>query len=297
MTRARSLAISLAPSPTRWIAGQREIGHLHQYRCVESWRAGGFEVFSVNAADEADAVRAAYPDIPVVVAERDMRGLCGRPVIPVSEMIRALRATGATYGGIAGADVRLADTCFPQRLVCDGQVTAILERADAAHPCDPIGVPDPGGAAALFFELGRAATLDLDPFAVGLPGWGSALAMALVFDGAAIVRAREPVLMHLAHPNEWGDDLHRFLFEAFRERFSPALCALRCSDRADVLPALGAIAASERHADLYADRASRHGWTPDLDRSARRHRLAYAAAVADLIRELSMPSSDVSFRS
>jgi hypothetical protein len=284
-----TLATSLTPRPVRQIAGGREIGHLNQYRCLESWRESGFHVVSVNVADEADAVRVAYPDVPVVVAERDARGLCGRPLIPVSEMIRTLQAAGVTWGGIASADVRVANPGLLQAVVDEGRIggwAVFMSRADVVHPCDDSGVHDPCGPSAVLFDVEHAAALDVDPFAIGLPGWGRALAVALLLGGSQATCLAADALLHLDHPRAWGDDLHQRFFAAFRTRFSSELEALQCRTGAEAQASLTAVADLGRHAESYADLAARRTGANGTVETARRYRSAYAAAIADLIRDL-----------
>ena len=294
MTEHPTLATSLAPSPTRRISGGREIGHLNQYRCLESWWASGFHVVSVNATDEADAVRTAYPDVPVIVAERDARDLCRRPLIPVSEMIRALQVAGVAWGGIASADVRVADPGLLRHIADEGRSggwAMFLNRADVVHPCDDAGVLDPSGPSAILFDVGRAARSDVEPFALGLPGWGRALAMALLLGGSHAICLADAALLHLNHPRAWGDDLHQRSFAAFRKRFSTELAVLQDEAGAGAQASLAAVADLGRHAETYADLAARCVRESGTAATARRYRAAYAAAVADLIRDLAVGAS------
>ncbi|MCJ2142955.1 hypothetical protein [Methylobacterium sp. E-066] len=291
-----TLATSLVPNPTRRIVGGREIGHLNQHRCIESWRASGFQVLSVNAADEAEAVRAAYPDVPIIAAERDARSVCGRPVIPVSEMIRALQTAGVTWGGITSADLRVADPTS-LRSIADEALEAgravLLSRANIAHPCDDAGSLDPNGPAAVLFDVGLAARLNIEPFAVGLPGWGRALAIALLVANSQAICPAGAALLHLDHPRLAGEDLDWSFFEAFRTRFSSELELLKSKDDVDVSASLAAVADLGRHARTYADLATRRADRCGTDESARRHMGAFAAAVADLIRDLATPRPEI----
>ncbi|CAA2160594.1 hypothetical protein MBRA_05750 [Methylobacterium brachiatum] len=296
-----TLATSLTPRPARQIAGGREIGHLNQYRCLESWRESGFHVVSVNAADEADAVQVAYPDVQVVVAERDARSLCGRPRIPLSEMIRTLQAAEVTWGGIASADVRVACPNLLRRIADEGRNggrAIFLSRADAVHPCDDAGVLDPSGPSAILFDVGRAAGLDVEPFAVGLPGWGRALAMALLLTGSQAICPAAAALLHLNHPSAWRDDLQQHLFAAFRTRFLSELAVLQGEAGAEAQASLAAVADLGRHAETYADLAARRPEESGTAEIGRRYRAAYAAAVADLIRDLAVaaPQAEISNR-
>lgn len=195
--------------------------------------------------------------MPVLVAERDARDLCRRPLIPVSEMIRALQVAGVTWGGIASADVRVADPDLLRRVVNEGRSGGrpiFLNRANVVHPCDDAGVLDPSGPSAVLFDVGRAAGLDVEPFAVGLPGWGRALAMALLLAGSQATCPAAAALLHLNHPRAWGEDLHQRFFAAFRTRFSSELAVLQCEKGAD---AQAAVADLGRHAETYADLAAR----------------------------------------
>ena len=98
------IVISLVPSLKRELDGVK-IGQTYQYSCLEAWRAAGFRVISVNAAVEEARVRALFPDVEIAIAQRDMSEFCGKPLVPLAEMLRVLQATVARLGGIVNSDV------------------------------------------------------------------------------------------------------------------------------------------------------------------------------------------------
>lgn len=164
-------------------------------------------------------------------------------------------------------------------------MAVFLNRANVAHPCDEAGELDSGGPSAVLFDVRHSAALDFEPFALGLPGWGRALAMTLLLAGSQAYSPVGAVLRHLDHPKLWGEEVHRRFFSAFRTRFSPEL--RRCSARRArtrchplpllrIWPARGGLRGPRRSPGR-RDRS--HG-------ICRRHRSAYAAAIADLIQEL-----------
>lgn len=65
------LVTSLTPFIKRPIEGVGDVGILYQHQCIESWKQCGFQVISVNAASEVSALKALYPGVEIVTAERD----------------------------------------------------------------------------------------------------------------------------------------------------------------------------------------------------------------------------------
>ncbi len=128
-------------------------------------------------------------------------------------------------------------------------MAVFLNRANVAHPCDEAGELDSGGPSAVLFDVRHSAALDFEPFALGLPGWGRALAMTLLLAGSQAYSPVGAVLRHLDHPKLWGEEVHRRFFSAFRTRFSPELRALQRTEartRCHPLPLLRIWAGTRR---------------------------------------------------
>lgn len=287
MARSIPLATSLSPFIKRYVGEDCEIGHLYQHRCIQSWRENGFEIFSVNAAAEVDLVKAAFPDVEVVTAERDMAALCGKPLIPLAEMIRALRATGASYGGIVNADVYAAESDVGARMAFDGRHALLFaSRYEVEHPFGRPRILYNNGFDAFFFDIATASALACDPFTIGLPWWDYMLPLAFMTEGHAAAWIDGFPLHHLTHRAGWDFDSWRHFHDTFLQRFAPSFEALRRSDRAQELPALDGIAATEALARRYLAYAEGRGLVHDTTTVAHRYQINTSAAVVDLIMEM-----------
>ena len=288
MTRSIPLATTLSPFLKRYVGEEEcEIGHLYQHRCIRSWRENGFDIFSVNAPSEVDLVKAAFPDVEIVVAERDMAAFCGKPLIPLAEMIRALRATGASHGGIVNADVYAADTNVGARMEFDGRHALMFaSRYEVEHPFGRPRILYNNGFDAFFFDIATASTLTCDPFTIGLPWWDYMFPLAFMMEGHAAAWIDGFPLHHLTHRAGWDFDNWRYFHDTFLHRFSPGFAELGRSNRAEQLPALDGIAATAALGRRYIAYAESRGLALDTKSVAHRYQTAYSVAVVDLIMEM-----------
>src|SRR5712672_3855222 len=112
MTERVKLYTSLPPELTRTIAGA-EVGMSYLAECVRSWRRAGFDVVSLNGAQEIEAVvRQGY--------EAECRQISReRPTI--DDFLAAIRASQASVAGIINADVLLIADSGLLRTAGDGE--------------------------------------------------------------------------------------------------------------------------------------------------------------------------------
>ena len=284
------IVLSLSPVISRTLNG-REIGHAYQARCVAAWQACGFRVISVNAASEVPWVEALYPDVEVRVAARDMSALCGKPLIPLAEMVAVLSETASSIGGIVNSDVFL-----PPRNVTGWMAAALgrsgsadclfLNREDVTHPVAASGAVYRYGFDAFFFKMSALDGLDLDPFTIGLPWWDYYLPMALISRGRLVASLERLPLRHLAHPQKWAASSWDYMFEVFRDRLSGDFVRLE-GERGAEAPALTALVTQDRMARRSLRTTTDHGSPTIIDGPEREYREAYSASVANLIFQLS----------
>ncbi len=97
------LITSIPPRMSRVDASGAEIGPEYQRRCIESWRAAGFDPISVNSVREP-----APEGVTVVTVDRDAEHITGRPHVFVSDLIQCGARSVADSGdvfAIANADL------------------------------------------------------------------------------------------------------------------------------------------------------------------------------------------------
>ena len=289
------IVLSLSPVISRRIAGEAEVGYAYQAQCVAAWRACGFRVISVNAAPEVPLLRAFYPDIEIAVADRDMSAICGKPLVPLSEMVSVLRQTGSPVGGIVNSDV-FVPPCdvtgwIRQSLEGtpgsgEGHDCLFLNRQEVSHPVDRDGPTYNFGFDTFFCKISALETIACDPFTIGLPWWDYFLPMAFILEGYRVAQIDRLPLRHLSHPHKWNADNWLLMLDAFRNRFRRRFAHL-AADPGSASPSMVGLMHEDRMVDFFANSPiDRRVDDPGFN-ALRRYREAYSVSVADLIFQMS----------
>jgi hypothetical protein len=200
MTERVRLYTSLPPEVSRTIAGA-EVGAAYLAECVRSWRRAGFDVVSLNGADEIDrVVRQRY--------ELEYQTISGdRPAI--DDFLQAIRRSQASVAGIINADVLLMADPELLRIVVDTHGMTLMERINI----DPDS-PRPTGRSCSGFDAFVFATAPLsridqgDEFLFGHPWWDYWFPFAYAAAGGRLRLVKAPVLFHLEHQQKWKHEHH-----------------------------------------------------------------------------------------
>ncbi|HVR63324.1 MAG TPA: glycosyltransferase, partial [Polyangia bacterium] len=185
------IATSLAPAKIE-----------RQQAAVRSWIEQGFDVVSVNVADEIGALSPQFPGVAFRVATRDARAMAGKPLVALDDVLGALRAENRTVSAIVNSDIVLAPLAGRPLGAAVASIAAggfaFSKRLDQETEADP-GVRYEGGIDAFFF--GRMLLFDYPatPYYLGLPWWDYFFALYPLLAGHPTVELREPIALHLAH--------------------------------------------------------------------------------------------------
>ncbi len=208
---ARTVITSIPPRLERTVQGNPAAGAAYQAHCVRSWIKAGFEVISLNAADELPALAAAYPEVSFEVAPRTARELWGAPLVPICDLVACLRRRGHAVAGIINADVfTMADRAYFDRLLalCEGGV-AYGMRLDVSDLSTDAQIEFYAyGYDYFFFDVARAEGLPAD-YVIGMPWWDLWFPLALSWSGVRLHRIFSPTVFHLKHPERTGGQLDR----------------------------------------------------------------------------------------
>jgi hypothetical protein len=201
MTEKVTLYTSLPPEVSRSIAGA-EVGAAYLAECVRSWRRAGFDVVSLNSAQEIERlVRQRYA-VEYLQVSRD------RPAI--DDFLTAISGSQAAVAGILNADVLLmADPSL---------LAAARDCADGMTLFERINIdPDslrPTGRSCFGFDAFIFATAPLlridrqEEFLFGQPWWDYWLPIAYLAAGGRLRTIKAPVLFHLQHQQNWRPEQH-----------------------------------------------------------------------------------------
>jgi hypothetical protein len=213
---AAFLATSLAPG--RDVALQRA--------AVQSWRAAGFAVLSVNAASEIPQLARDHPDVTLVAATATAEKIARKPLPYIRTLMGALRAACESGGhALADCTVGLINDDIHLRLAA-GDLAEIARAAQGSVILGPrVDVAD-ADALARFAPTGRetysigydyvlmSADVMADfadsPFCLGMPFWDYWLPLMALLKGRRLFALAEPVALHIAHETRWDDGIYVF---------------------------------------------------------------------------------------
>jgi FkbM family methyltransferase len=233
VTREPLLAVtSLSPSPA---SVPRQQGAL------QSWRAAGLVVHSLNHPSEIGALSALY-DVRFVPVAETTEAQFGRPYVPIKAML--------DWAAAASAPVLLVNSDIELRLT-PSELYRLRWLGDEGlfyfvrfnHDGDPRrATPEPWGIDAFLFH-GRHASVFPDSFlSMGQPFWDYWLPLSFAARGRPVWAVESPVTLHADHGRQWSwENWHRCALEFDRltgalrgERSLEACVAMSQHVRADL---------------------------------------------------------------
>ena len=208
---------------TSIVPGRDEV--LHR-ATIESWRAAGCEVISVNGKAEVGAVRAAYPDLKVVEAPATAERFAKKPVPYIHDLLKALRSAAAAYDvplkdctvGIINADILFRSVPTLAESLCrEAQGALILgPRVDVDASASftsflPTGSETYSVGYDYFFMSGDLlGDFEDSPFCMGMPFWDYWVPLAALLRGHPLKSLNSPVALHVTHETRWDDSIYLF---------------------------------------------------------------------------------------
>jgi hypothetical protein len=199
MTHKITLYTSLAPKVKRFI-GVTELGHAYTAECVHSWRRAGFDVVSLNNANEIERLKPFGYEAAYVEIDRE------RPAI--SDFLNVIARAGDPVAGIINADIFLSNDSDLLRSVVDQSAAGmtIIERVNI----DPVGLMPSAkscyGFDAFIFRTDLISEFDLNcpEFLFGHPWWDYWFPLAFAAAGGRLMTTVDPFIFHLVHHQNWS---------------------------------------------------------------------------------------------
>jgi len=190
------LITSIPPRMSRVDAAGVEIGPEYQRRCLDSWRAAGFDPISVNSKREP-----APEGVAVVMADRDAEHITGRPHVFLADIIAAgARAARDGVFAIANADLIFSPSAGLIRF--DRDVLLMNRRIDIADVEQRHGQTWISGFD-LFAMHGNASQRITDIGLIfGAPWWDHWLPIIARQAGMRLQQT-PPAVYHLNHADRW----------------------------------------------------------------------------------------------
>lgn len=185
-----------------------------QRAAVESWRALGARVTSLNPPVEADAVRGLFPGVAVEITTETAEALVGRPLVRIATAVRAL-ADSPDDGPLVllNSDIVLdPPPGWSARLAAEAAAGTViaLPRIDVDEPAARAAGPFDKGYDGMVLPTAFARAVPRAPFCFGMPFWDFWLPLLALLQGRTVAIAEIPALYHVRHAIGWGD--HKVVF-------------------------------------------------------------------------------------
>lgn len=165
--------------------------------CVDSWRAAGFQVVSVNHRDEAKAVRA------MGVETVEFSGIGRKP--PISAIMEAIAARNPTAAGIVNADCRMLSPATAAAIAAHTNGSMVMCRRINIDQDGWVAERSPLGFDAFFFDPILTCLLAREPFLMGTPWWDYWLPVRAHQMSMRLLHGT-PILTHLVHGERWSNE-------------------------------------------------------------------------------------------
>ncbi len=186
-----------------------------QQKAIQSWLMAGFEVVSLNAKTEIEALQADFPGIAFVPVERTAKLLTGRHHVFIDDIIYCLKTSGTEVVGIANSDIVLELIPNLTRRLADAASRGLIccPRLDVGGPDETIGSIDSFGYDLIFFRTEITALWGKTRFCLGQGYWDHYLPLMAILRGHPTIKLVPPIGRHVAHDIARDDNFFLFADE------------------------------------------------------------------------------------
>lgn len=175
-----------------------------QKEAVNSWKRMGFEVISLNAADELEVIRPLFPEVKFVQVQRDARQKYGKPFIYLDDVLSCLMNCGSEICGIVNSDIHLRHDGLGRFIRQEAGESIIYGcRIDVDALDSSEGTVNIGGYDYFFFDRNIARCYPENDFCIGLPWWDYWAILYPLALGKQAKKITSPVAFHLRHATQW----------------------------------------------------------------------------------------------
>ncbi len=173
-----------------------------QRAAIKSWQRLGFDVVSVNTAAEIEQLHLQFPDVRFQEARRSTIDLSGRPLIPIAEILEALKQSGSDLVGIVNSDIVFDETnAFVDSIRREVGGSLVLgNRVDRDWSGSVDGRTYFGGYDFFFLEAADITHFATGDMVLGLPWWDYWMPLVAHLSGLTLKLLTGGRALHFLHP-------------------------------------------------------------------------------------------------
>lgn len=199
------LFTSIPPRFVRKDKAGVDFGRDYFSRCVASWRTCNLEPISINSRAEQESQLTREFGICRVEVERDALDLCGKPLVYITDFIRAACSAGEGPLVIANADILLdipPETSERIAAIQPGECL-VARRVDIRSMDVCKGNEYRSGYDFFAYHTHDLRGIADSPFVFGLPWWDHFLPIAIFLQGVRPIGPGKGIAYHLEHTERW----------------------------------------------------------------------------------------------
>jgi tetratricopeptide (TPR) repeat protein len=197
------IATSLAP-------GNEDI----QRKAIESWRANGFEVVSLNSKNEIEKIKQSYAGIKIIEAARTADYIFGKPYIFLNDIMDFLGASDANLCGIINSDIIMAiDPDLKASLLSEVRNRSLVyaSRLEIQCPGDLNGSVYNAGYDLFFFSPDLCNRMPQSLASMGVTWWDYWFPLFAALKGFRLKKICSTIGYHVSHPTNWSNEQWTFM--------------------------------------------------------------------------------------
>jgi len=209
-----------------------------QQAAIETWRAKGLRILSVNCDAEVHLLSALFPFVDFIgIGELDTTHTA-RKLVYFDQLLAALDKSGGNVLGIINSDIHLQGdsnlSADLTRSVGNGMIYGA--RTDVASLAHSNGTAYAHGFDYFFFNRSLIDAYPASPFRLGAPWWDLWAPLVPLMRGRKVMRLADPIALHVRHDSTWSEERE---WQTFGGLFMDELYKLTAGGWAKHLPAGG----------------------------------------------------------
>lgn len=176
-----------------------------QKSAIATWRELGFQVISLNHAEEVDAVQKHFPHVPVEAVTNAATKKKGRPYVAFDSFRRALAKAQVEICGIVNSDIFLFTDKGFREFVFEKAKNGLLfgSRIDVDSASSRDGTQYVHGFDYFFFNKSILQIYPPSEFCLGIPWWDYWVPIVPLLKGFPCCELVSPIAFHVIHDTHW----------------------------------------------------------------------------------------------
>ncbi len=184
----------------------------NQREAINSWKRLGFNVVSINSAQEIEQLQSSFHDINFIIADRDAKARCGKPYIYFDDFLAYFRTTDSRICSIINSDIHLTDERLKTLVSTEAEDAFLFGcRLDVSSLATTQGTVFRDGFDYFFFDIKYLDVYPENEFCLGLPWWDYWAVLVPMLSQVPVKKLTAPVAHHITHPINWDEDNWKLL--------------------------------------------------------------------------------------